>query len=147
MSADADNYNLQNVECYCEISSRSPRFAKRATMNLSDMAVFLSPAISARLWFDSRLRHNAFRKPTFRSFWLPYHFMVASQWDGNPAFTMHAIRVLYCTCFQSSDKAYTVLLPGICRGGMNEATVPKIQGSGSSTEWNYKKCIYQNLVT
>jgi len=32
MSAGANNYDLQNVECYwvlpsCEISSRSPRFA------------------------------------------------------------------------------------------------------------------------
>jgi len=32
MSADANNYNLQNVECHCKISSRSPRFAERAIM-------------------------------------------------------------------------------------------------------------------
>jgi len=38
MSADALNYNLQIVECHCEISSRSPRFAKRAIMNLSDVS-------------------------------------------------------------------------------------------------------------
>jgi len=38
MSADASNYNLQNVECHCQISSRSPRFAKRAIMNLSDVS-------------------------------------------------------------------------------------------------------------
>jgi len=38
MSADANNYNLQNVECLCEISSRSPRFVKRAIMNLSDVS-------------------------------------------------------------------------------------------------------------
>jgi len=35
MSADASNYDLQNVECQslmpsCKISSRSPRFTKRA---------------------------------------------------------------------------------------------------------------------
>jgi len=40
MSADASNYDLQNVECQplipsCKISSRSPRFAKRAITNLS----------------------------------------------------------------------------------------------------------------
>jgi len=29
-------------------------------------AAFLSPAIRAHLWFDSRLRHNAFRKPGLR---------------------------------------------------------------------------------
>jgi len=40
MSADASNYDLQNVECHsltpsCKISSRSPRFAKGAITNLS----------------------------------------------------------------------------------------------------------------
>jgi len=38
MSADASNYNLQKVEYRCEISSRSPRFAKRAIINLSDVS-------------------------------------------------------------------------------------------------------------
>ena len=38
MSTGANNYNLQNVEYHCEISSRSPRFAKRAIMNLSDVS-------------------------------------------------------------------------------------------------------------
>jgi len=64
MSADANNYNLQNVERHS--------------------------AISARLWFDSRPRHSAFRKPGLQTSRLPYHFIVASQWDGNPAFAVHA---------------------------------------------------------
>jgi len=43
MSTDASNYDLQNVECQslmpsCKISSRSPRFAKRTIMNLSDVS-------------------------------------------------------------------------------------------------------------
>jgi len=38
MSADANNYNLQNVECHCDIPSRTPRFAKRAIMNLRDVS-------------------------------------------------------------------------------------------------------------
>jgi len=43
MSADASNYDLQNVECKslitsCKISSRSPRFAKRPITNLSDIS-------------------------------------------------------------------------------------------------------------
>jgi len=43
------------------------------------------------MWFDSRLRHNAFRKSGLQTFRLPYHhFIVASQWDGKPAFTVHA---------------------------------------------------------
>jgi len=50
----------------------------------------LFPAISARLRLDSWLRHNAFRKPGLRTFRLPYHFIVASQWDSNPVFTVHA---------------------------------------------------------
>jgi len=42
MSVDASNYDLQNVECKslipsCKISSRSPRFAKGAVKNLSDV--------------------------------------------------------------------------------------------------------------
>jgi len=40
MSADANNYNLQNVGCHCEISSRSPRLAERATLNLSDVSTW-----------------------------------------------------------------------------------------------------------
>jgi len=39
MSAGANTYNLQNVECRCEISLRSPRFAKQAIINLSDVAL------------------------------------------------------------------------------------------------------------
>jgi len=58
-------------------------------------------------------------------------------------FSVHsACSVLYCACFWSSNKTYTMLLPGMCRRGMNEATAPDIQESGSSKEWNYKKCIY-----
>jgi len=43
MSADTNNYDLKNVECQrllpsCEVSSRSPWFAKRAIMNLSDVS-------------------------------------------------------------------------------------------------------------
>jgi len=59
MSADASNYDLQNVECQslipsCKISSKSPRFAKRAITNLSDVlkALLVSSATSAGMWFD-----------------------------------------------------------------------------------------------
>jgi len=43
ISADASNYDLQNVECQslipnCKISSMSPRFAKRPFTNLSDVS-------------------------------------------------------------------------------------------------------------
>jgi len=68
MSTDASNYDLQNVECQSliprrKISSRLPRFAKRAITNLTDVLKesLVSPATSARMWFDWRLRHNAFR--------------------------------------------------------------------------------------
>jgi len=57
------------------------------------------------------------------------------------------IVTLYCACFQSSSKPYTLLLPRMCRRGMIEAKDPEIQGSGSPKEWNYIKCIYQNFAT
>ena len=69
------------------------------------MAEFLSPAISARLWFDSRLRHNAFKKPGLQTFRLPYHFIVASQWDGNPAFTKLTFFNLPKHYFDSEEKS------------------------------------------
>jgi len=89
---------------------------------------------------------QCFQKAGVRIFRPPYHFIVASQWDGNPPFTVNAsshlstacIRqnsvcwVQYCVCFWSSNKTYTMLLPGMCRGGMYEATAPDIQGSGVS---------------
>jgi len=42
MSADANNYDLQNVECQSltpngKFSTRSPRFANRAITNVSDI--------------------------------------------------------------------------------------------------------------
>jgi len=68
MSADPSNYDSQNVECQSLIpsgkfSSRSPRFAKGAITNLSDVlkALLVSPATSAGVRFNWRLRHNAFR--------------------------------------------------------------------------------------
>jgi len=83
MSADSKNYNLQNVECQSlvpswEISSRSPRFAKRAISNLGNVLnrpLYLQQ-ISARVWFKSRLRHNTFRQPglpTFSFRFIVYH--------------------------------------------------------------------------
>jgi len=109
-------------------------------------AEFLSPALSAHLWFNSRLRHNAFRKPGLRTFRLSRHFIVALQWDRNRDFTVHA-ECYIAHAFKAAIKLYTMLWPGMCRRGTNEATAPGIQGSGSFKEWNYKKCIYHNLVT
>jgi len=64
--SDANNYDLQNVECQslvpsCEISSRSPRFAKRAVANLSDILRRSFCLQQSRIWVDSALRHNACR--------------------------------------------------------------------------------------
>jgi len=68
MSTDAGNYDLQNVKFQslipsCKISAKSPRFAKGVITNLSDVlkASLVSPETSAFMWFDWRLRHNAFR--------------------------------------------------------------------------------------
>jgi len=60
------------------------RFAKRAVTKVSDVLSwsFMSPAIGARMWFDWRLRHNAFRQPGLRTFQLHSHSLAASQWAG-----------------------------------------------------------------
>jgi len=63
----------------CEISARSPRLAKWAVANFGGKAELLFPAISARMWFDWRTRHNAFRQPGLRTFRLRSHSTVASQ--------------------------------------------------------------------
>jgi len=118
MSANANNYNLQTVECHCQISSRTPGFAKRTIMNLwwHFKAEFLSPAISACLWFDSRVRHSAFRKPGLRTFRLSYHFIVASQWDGNPALTVHA-ECYIAHAFRAAIKLTQCCYQGCAEGG------------------------------
>ena len=64
----------------------------------------MSSAISARLWFYSRMRHNAFRKPELRIFRHPYHFIGASQWDGNLFQKFGNI----CFCFKSVSKVWKV---------------------------------------
>jgi len=60
MSADASNYDLQNVKYQ---SQNLNKITKRAITNLSDVskALLMSPETSAGMWFYSRLRHNAFR--------------------------------------------------------------------------------------
>ena len=87
----ASNYNSQNFECQwplpsCEISSRWPRFAKRAVAN-----GVLPPAMSASICSDSWLRHNAFRQPGLRTLQFFYNSAVAVGWVGDPVFTAHAI--------------------------------------------------------
>jgi len=77
-------------------------------------AKFLSPVISVRLWFDSWLRHNAFRKPGLRTFRLPNHFIVASQWDGNPPFTVHA------ECYNAHAFRAAIKLTHCCYQGCAE---------------------------
>jgi len=64
MSADANNYDSQNVDCQSlipssKILSRSPRFAKRAITNIANF-------------------------PT------SFSFYSCVTMDGNPAFTVHA---------------------------------------------------------
>ena len=103
MSADASNYNLQNVECQslipssCKISSRSLRFAKGAIANVSDVLrrrLCLS-ATSTRMWFDWRLCHNAFRWPGLRTFPLRSHSVVASQSTGIQHSQCMQLRMLF----------------------------------------------------
>jgi len=125
LSEDANNYYLQNVECHCEISSRSPKFAKRAIMNLTDVSkrcfcpqqkvpacdlthVTFQSGVSVPskkcplvIWLTAVSQR--FQKARVRTFRLPHHFIVVSQWDENPAFTVHAYRAemkLTQCCYQ-----------------------------------------------
>jgi len=41
------------------------------------------------VWLTAASQH--FQKARVATFRLPYHFIVASQWDGNPEFTVHAV--------------------------------------------------------
>jgi len=91
------------------------------------------------MWFDSRLRHNAFRMSGLQTFRLPYHFVVASQWDVNLAFTVHAVCYI-AHAFRAAIKRTQCCCQG-CAEGDERGTDSDIQGSGSSNEGNYKKNI------
>jgi len=70
MLADTNNYDFQNAKWQqllpgCDISSKSPSFAKRVVMNLSDILKWSfclqQLSLATGMWFDWLLRHNAFR--------------------------------------------------------------------------------------
>jgi len=83
----------------------------------------LSLAISTRLRFDWRLRHNAFRNPGLRTFRLLCRFIVASQRDGNPAFTVHAERYI-AHAFRAATKLKQSCYQGCAEGGSKTGDVP-----------------------
>jgi len=109
-------------------------------------AEFLSPAISARLWFDSWLRHNAFRKPGLRTFRLPYHFIVASQWDGNPTFTVHA-GCYIAHAFRAAIKLTQCCYQGCVEGGWTRRLTRTSKAVGHPKSETTKSAFYQNLAT
>jgi len=57
-----------------------------------------------------------------------------------------ACSVLYCACFQSSDKTYTMLLPRMCREGMKRWRTRTSKAVGHPKSQITKKGIH-NLVT
>jgi len=70
-------------------------------MDVSDVLSGASVStVSASMRFFLRLRHNAFSYSGLQTFRLRSHSIVASQWDRNSAFAVHAVR--YYACFQSS---------------------------------------------
>jgi len=86
-------------------------------------AVF--PAYSSREVTSGKMRkigihfiiyHNAFRKPDLRTFRLPYHFIVASQWDGNPALTVLA-ECYIAHAFRAAIKLAQCCYQGCAEGG------------------------------
>ena len=96
MSADGSNYDLRNVECQsptpsCKISSRSPRFAKGAITNLSDVLrrrLCLQQPAPAYGLTDGCVTmlsdSQGYELPT------SFSFYSCVTMDGNPAFTVHA---------------------------------------------------------
>ena len=90
--------------------------------------------------------HNAFRKPGLRTLVL-YHFIVASQLEGNPGFTVHA-ECYIAHAFGAAIKLTQCCYQGYAAGGWTRRRPWTTKAcSGPSKEWNYKKCIYQSLVT
>jgi len=94
MSADASNYDLQNVEWQslilsCTISSRSQRFAKRAITNLSDgVACVSSNQRPHVVWLT--VASQCFQMARVANFPTSFSFYSCVTMDGNPAFTVHA---------------------------------------------------------
>jgi len=90
-----NNYKMSNASgCYpvakshgitkvCKTSSYKPWWRLRCHL--------CPTAINARMWLDSPMRHSAFRYPEMRTFRLRFQFIVASQWDGKPVITVHAV--------------------------------------------------------
>jgi len=96
MLANTSNYDLQNVECQslipsCKISSKSPGFAKRTIMNLSDVwnrRLCLQQPASA-----CGLTHGCVTVLSDSQGCELFHFVSFRScvtMDGNPAFTVHA---------------------------------------------------------
>ena len=103
MSVDANNYNLQNVECYS--------------------------AISARLWFGSRLHHLTLSES--QGCKLSYHFIVASQWDRNP--------ISQCLqCYNAHDFRAAMKLTQCCYQGCAEGGDEQGKGPG-----HLRQCVIQ----
>ena len=98
MSADANNYDLQNVECQSLIPSGkfspgSQRFAKWTIKNLSDgygVSCLQQPAPACGLTHGCVTmlsESNAFRVANFPT---SVSFYTCVTMDGNPTFTVHA---------------------------------------------------------
>ena len=90
MSIACGCYQLRNLVKIARIhksSSKEPQWRFKAELP--------PPEINALVSFAVWLRHNAFRSPRLQTFRRRSHSTVASQWDGNTAFTVHV--AWYCT--------------------------------------------------
>ena len=111
MSTDANNHDLQNVECHtllpsCKISSRSPRFAKRAVTNLSDVLrrrLCLQQPAPRVVWLT--VASQCFQIARVANFPTSFSFDSCVTLDGNPAFpvysTAHALDQWFSNFFWS----------------------------------------------
>jgi len=69
-----------------------------------------------RLWFRLMAASQRFQKVRVAQFPTSLSFYSCATM-GRKSSVHSACRVLYCACFQNSDKTYTMLLPGMCKGG------------------------------
>jgi len=142
MSADACNYDLQNVSS-CKISSRSPRFAKRAITNLSDVLrrrlCLQQPAPAC----GSTLTHGCVTMLSDSQGCELSHFVLIL-WcvtkDGNPAFTVYATTHVFDTMLKFNG------LAGLPSYLQRNCHIPKHLGKHSSKPTKLKMQIFYDLA-
>ena len=138
-------YNMSNVIAKSHQDHQGSQNEQLWTLMTFQGGVSVSSNKRPLVGFDSWLRHNAFRKPGLRTFRLPYHVTALSQWDWNPAFTVHA-ECYIAHAFRTAIKLTQCRYQGCAEEGWTRRRPPTSKAM-CHPEWNYEMCIYHNLIT